>query len=170
MDNENFILDLLKKLVENEIDFVVCGGIACVLQGCERTTFDLDIAVSFENENIERLVRFFKENSVFIPRIPEPIEKLKDKAIREKWIKEKNALVYTLITKDGMFQIDIFLWYPIDFETLKRNADIFKIEDVEIKVSSKEDLLKAKEMITPLRDKDLLDIKELKRMIDEEKD
>ncbi len=170
MDNENFILDLLKKLVMNEVDFVVCGGIACVLQGCERTTFDLDIAVSFENENIERLVSFFKENSVFIPRIPEPIEKLKDKATREKWIKEKNALVYTLITKDGMFQIDIFLWYPIDFETLKRNADVFKIEGIEIKVSSKEDLIKAKEMINPLRDKDLLDIKELKRIIDEEKD
>ncbi|MCX7726058.1 MAG: hypothetical protein N2053_04335 [Chitinispirillaceae bacterium] len=72
-----------------------------------------------------------------------------------------------MITKDGMFQVDIFLQYPIDFTTLKKNADIFKIGDVEVKISSKEDLIKAKEVINPIREKDLWDIKELKRLINE---
>ncbi|MCX7726059.1 MAG: hypothetical protein N2053_04340 [Chitinispirillaceae bacterium] len=77
MENENFLLNFLKELVLKDIDFVVCSGIACVLHGSERTTFDLDIAVSFEKENIEKIINFFKENSNFIPRIPEPIEKLR---------------------------------------------------------------------------------------------
>ncbi|MGC8765488.1 MAG: hypothetical protein ACP5QT_06350 [Brevinematia bacterium] len=124
--SENFILSLLKDLTLSNIDFVVCGGIAWVLQGCERTTFDLDIAVSFEVENLRKIVKFFKENPDFVPRIPEPIEKLMDENAGDNWIKKKNAFLYTLVTKDGMFQVNIFLQYPLDFKTLKDNADIFK--------------------------------------------
>lgn len=166
MDN-NFILDFIKKLVINKIDFVICGGIACILQGCERATLDLDIAISFDPENIENFINLIKNNTNLKPRIPEPIENLKNIEIRNKWIYEKNALVYTLISNDGIFQVDIFLNYPIDYNTLKSNADIFEIDGFEFRVSSKNDLILAKENIPNLRDKDLQDIKELKRLLNE---
>lgn len=53
---KNFIFEFIKLLVSQNIDFVICGGIACILQGCERTTLDLDINVNLIEKNIEKLI------------------------------------------------------------------------------------------------------------------
>jgi hypothetical protein len=42
---KNFLFDVISELKENEVDFVICGDVACVLQGCERTTFDIDLNI-----------------------------------------------------------------------------------------------------------------------------
>ena len=100
-----------------------------------------------------------------IPRIPEPLENLIDEKRRKYWIEHKNAMIYTVLSKNGMLQVDIFLTYPIDFNDLKKNADDFMIDGYNISVSSKADLIKAKESIIPLRQKDKEDIKKLKELI-----
>ena len=41
--NNDKLFELMKALSESGVKFVVCGGVACVLQGVERATFDLDI-------------------------------------------------------------------------------------------------------------------------------
>ncbi|OHD09730.1 MAG: hypothetical protein A2086_04115 [Spirochaetes bacterium GWD1_27_9] len=163
---KNFIFDFIKKLSENNIDYVICGGVACILQGCERTTFDLDINIFMSDKNLEKLVKLLKKLK-FIPRIPEPMENLLKSEIRETWIKEKNALVYTVISNTGLFQVDIFLTYPIDYETLKRNANILEIDNIKLFVSSKNDLITAKKCVNPLRDKDIEDIKTLEKLLNE---
>lgn len=48
---------LLRILSEGGLDFVVIGGVAAVLHGASRVTVDLDICTSFDDANIERLVR-----------------------------------------------------------------------------------------------------------------
>ena len=37
------LFSLLKELAGVSVHYVVCGGVACVLQGVERSTYDLDI-------------------------------------------------------------------------------------------------------------------------------
>ncbi|HEY5122111.1 MAG TPA: hypothetical protein VIK14_00085 [Ignavibacteria bacterium] len=165
--NDN-LFNLLKELSKANIKYVVCGGVACVLQGVERATFDLDIAFSFTKEDLDKLLKI-TEKFKLIPRIPEPVKNLYDEEKREKWVREKGALVYTFFSSSGPLQIDIFLSYPISFQELFVNADIIKVEGLEVYVSSKEDLLKAKKKIIPLRDKDKIDIKELKKLIGEKK-
>lgn len=48
---------LLRRLVEEGVDFVLVGGLAAVTQGAPITTFDVDIVHERSEENIERLLR-----------------------------------------------------------------------------------------------------------------
>ncbi|HOV14225.1 MAG TPA: hypothetical protein PK771_08075 [Spirochaetota bacterium] len=157
---KNILFDIISKLTDENIDFVICGGVACFLQGCERTTYDLDINLSMEENNIEKTISLFKKLG-FTARIPEPMENLKNEIKRKEWVEKKGALVYTVNEPKGLFQIDIFLTYPISYEELKRNADVFDIDNKNILVSSAKDLIIAKKSINPLRDKDIFDLKQL---------
>lgn len=53
--------DILRRLSANEVEFVVVGMAAGVLQGVPVTTFDLDIVHHRTPENIERLLRVLQE-------------------------------------------------------------------------------------------------------------
>jgi hypothetical protein len=70
---ENFLLGIIKALCKAGVEFVICGGIACILQGCDRTTFDLDINLIFDKENLGRFIGACKELAL-TPRIPLPME------------------------------------------------------------------------------------------------
>lgn len=48
--------EVLRRLVAHDVEFIVVGGIAAVLQGASITTFDLDIVARRTPGNIERLV------------------------------------------------------------------------------------------------------------------
>jgi hypothetical protein len=48
-------LELLRALAKHGVEFVVVGGVAAQIHGWEGATADLDIAVSREEFNIERL-------------------------------------------------------------------------------------------------------------------
>lgn len=159
------IFRLIRVLTDNDVKFVICGGVACFLHGVERLTIDLDISISMSAENVNNLSAAAKELGL-IPRVPEPVMNLLDAEKREKWIKEKNALVYTLISGDSLDQIDIFLRYPKTFEELYQNADIINIKGIDVAISSKEDLIFAKSLVKPLRYKDEWDIHYLKNIID----
>ncbi len=163
-----FLYDILLELAKENVDFVICGGLALVLQGGERTTYDVDINISVEKSNLERAIEIFKREG-YAPRIPEPIESLLDEKKRQSWVKEKDAIVYTVVSKTGQVQVDIFLTYPIEYNALKKNADLFEIDGYSVPVSSKKDLIKAKEAITPLREKDRFDIRILEELINNER-
>lgn len=162
---QNHIFEILKDLSDNDVDYVICGGIACVLQGCERTTFDLDLNIFLDDQkNLERAISVFIKNK-FVPRIPEPIQNLLNPENRRKWREEKNALVYTVQSAEGMIQVDIFLSYPIAYPELKKNSDVFEFGGCSFFVSSREDLVRAKQAVCPVRQKDIDDIKNLEMLI-----
>ena len=46
---------LLESLVEGDVDFIVVGGVAAVLEGAPVSTFDLDIVYSLDEQNMIRL-------------------------------------------------------------------------------------------------------------------
>ena len=155
------LLELLTDLSKANVKFVVCGGVACFLQGVERVTYDLDVSVSFDKDNLQRLIDVTK-NYGLIPRVPEPAENLLDENKRNDWINKKGALVFTFTSNKSIIQLDIFLKYPKSYEELVKNADIINISGVKVKVSSIDDLIFAKEYIVPLRDKDSFDIQQLR--------
>jgi len=160
------LFNLIKELSKADIKYIVCGGVACVLQGVERATYDLDISVSFEENNLRKLIEVMK-NSKLIPRIPEPVENLLDENKRKEWFEKKGALVYTFLSGKTPLQLDVFLNYPRTYDELFKNSDELEIDKVKFRVSSIEDLLFVKRMIDPARDKDLTDIKELEKIYGE---
>ena len=49
------LLDILKRLTENHVSFVVIGGFAATVYGCSIMTEDMDICCDFSPENLLRL-------------------------------------------------------------------------------------------------------------------
>jgi hypothetical protein len=47
--------ELLKRLVDHQVRFVVIGGVALIARGIQRSTEDLDIAYARDRDNLERL-------------------------------------------------------------------------------------------------------------------
>lgn len=160
------LFELIKELSKGEVKYIICGGVACVLQGVERATYDLDIAVSFEKKNLQKIIEVIKKFGL-IPRIPEPVENLFDENKRKEWLEKKGALVYTFISDNSPLQLDIFLSYPKSYEELFEKSDELEIDGIKFKVSSVEDLLFVKKLIAEARDKDIIDITELERIYEQ---
>jgi predicted nucleotidyltransferase len=49
-------LELLKRLNEHQVEFVLIGGLAAVLHGSQTITRDIDVCVPFNVENMTRLL------------------------------------------------------------------------------------------------------------------
>lgn len=154
------LFELLKELAKAEVKYVICGGVACVLHGVERATYDIDLSVSFDKSNLEKIIVVTKKFNLK-SRIPEPVENLFDEKKRKYWFEQKGALVYTFVSDNSPLQLDILLSYPKSFDELLENSEEMNIDNVKVRVSSIRDLLFVKKLIEPLRDKDILDIKEL---------
>src|SRR5690606_28653839 len=146
------------------VAFVVCGGVACVLQGVARATHDLDLSLALDDENLARFVPVARALGLR-PRIPEPLDALLDPARRRARTEEKQALVYTLLSPDGAFWVDVFLRYPVPWDELVAGADTMQSDGRPVRVSSKEHLLVAKRAVQPPRRRDLRDIEDLEELL-----
>jgi len=51
---ENNLKEMLVTLADADMEFVVGGGVACVLHGVEPVTLDLDVAVQLNAPNLDR--------------------------------------------------------------------------------------------------------------------
>jgi hypothetical protein len=56
---------ILEGLIEADVDFILVGGLAAVVQGAPITTMDVDIVHYQSPENIAKLLAFLKSNDAF---------------------------------------------------------------------------------------------------------
>jgi hypothetical protein len=159
------VSDVLRVLTEFGVDFVVCGGVACIMHGVNRTTAAIDRALAMNDDNLRRFINAVRTLGMQ-PRIPEPLDALLDARKRSEWIEKKNALVYTVVSAHHPRQIDVFLEYPIAFDHLKRDANVMQGGDVRVLVSSKAHLIAAKRQAG--REQDLRDIHDLEGLLRDE--
>jgi len=163
---ENYLKEMLVTLAECEVQFVVGGGVACVLHGVERVTLDLDVAVQMGADNLHRLTEAV-ERLKLQPRVPVSLADIGDPEFVRSMVVEKGALVFSLADFDRPLRhLDIFLDPNLSFERLGEGASSFDIGGVKIRVVSKQLLMKIKNEIKPLRPKDVLDLQELARLTD----
>ncbi len=52
---------LLQRLLENDIEFVLVGGLAATMYGASTVTYDVDVCFEFAPENIEKLLAAFND-------------------------------------------------------------------------------------------------------------
>lgn len=166
----NHLKEIITTLAENEVKFIICGGVALVLHGVERMTMDLDISIDLTDKNIQKFLNVMKALNLE-PRAPVPADSLLDPEKRKLMINEKNALVFTFIdSKNPYKQVDVFLADNLSYDFLKDDVDKINISDYNIELISKKGLLKMKKDINPRRDKDDYDIKFLEKMIKKQLD
>lgn len=60
----NRLQDVFASLNENEVKYLILGGIAAVLHGVPRAKFDMDIIVEPTMHNADRLLRAFQQASM----------------------------------------------------------------------------------------------------------
>ena len=60
----NLLQDVFKYFQLHKVKYVVIGGIASILYGVPRTTFDLDILIEATPENAKHLLEALKEASI----------------------------------------------------------------------------------------------------------
>jgi hypothetical protein len=150
------------------VEFVVGGGVACVLHGVERVTLDLDVAVQMNTPNLDRLIRAVEKLNLH-PRVPVSLADIGDPDFVRSMVTEKGALVFSLVDfNHPLRHLDIFLSPALSFDRLTKGANWFDIGGGKVRVASKELLIQIKNEIMPLRPKDVLDVQELSRLIEEE--
>lgn len=151
--------DVLRELAQTGVRFVVVGGVAAVMQGVERVTYDLDLVIELTRESclavIERLLAIG-----YRARIPVDPRGFADPELRESWIREKGMVVFSFWdTTHQRAQVDIFVRYPLDFEALWQQAVRVDIDGADVRLASPAHLVTMKREAG--RPKDIEDIRAL---------
>jgi hypothetical protein len=62
--------DLLRRFHHHNVNFVIVGGVAAVIHGSARLTFDLDIVYDRDSSNLERLTVALADVSPYLRGVP----------------------------------------------------------------------------------------------------
>lgn len=166
----NYYAEMLIALSIAKVNFIVAGGVACVLHGVERVTMDLDLAVEMTDENLARFVEVAEKLNLK-PRVPVPLQFLSDERNRRQMVEEKNALVFSVVDPQiPMKHIDIFLTAENSYGSLMEDCDIIKLGTHDIRIASKDRIIEMKLRVLPPRPKDTFDIAELQKLKAEQND
>ena len=151
-------LEILNKLHDHHVDFVIVGGVAASLHGSPRVTFDLDVVPSLAPESWMAVVDMLWSLGAR-PRIPEPLERIRDVEQVRRWQQEKGMLALNFRTPDGSTEVDLLVSESDRISDLLQRAVKIVIEGRTFFVASIDDLIAMKQQAG--RPQDLLDIAQL---------
>ena len=155
-------------MTENQVRYLVVGGMAVVFSGYHRLTLDLYILPDLRKENLEKMVTIMGRLG-YQPRVPVDPKALLAEEERQRWKEEKGAKVFTYINpKDPFEKVDVLIYNSIPFDEAFDRKQVITVNKVPIYVASLEDLIAMKKEAG--RAKDLYDIKVLERMKQERED
>jgi len=145
--------EILRRLVERGVDFVVIGGIAAVLQGSPRNTFDLDICFATDDANLAALADILTGLGARLKGVDDDVPFVPD----ARTLRQIDLL--TLVTSLG--ELDVLAHPPgaPSYRDLRQNADRYDLGEFNVSVASLDDLIAMKQAAG--RPKDLLDVEEL---------
>ncbi len=137
--------EFLRLLHDHDVDYLLVGGFAVALHGYARTTADIDVWVSRNRENAERIVACLKEFGFDLPELTPDVFLEPDRVVRM-----GNAPVRIEILTD----ID-----GVVFDECRPRAIVHDLEGDDVRVISLEDLKRNKRACG--RPKDLDDLSHL---------
>jgi predicted nucleotidyltransferase len=146
--------EILQRLTARGVDFVVVGGIAAVLHGSARNTFDLDICFATDRANLDALGDVLVGLDARLRGVADEVPFVPDGETLRK------VELLTLSTSAG--NLDLLAVPPgaPPYQRLRRNAARFDLGGFTVNVASIDDLVAMK--TTAGRPKDQQDVAELK--------
>jgi hypothetical protein len=125
----NRLKDVFRCLEERKVRYLVIGGIATVLHGVPRATFDLDILIDPTEENARRLLDAILDAGLATAADTTPAE----------------ILDYEITVFEDLVRVDVQTETPgIEFEPSWQRRATLEYRDQEVQVVSREDLIRAK--------------------------
>jgi hypothetical protein len=142
LESRRFLpLEMLRTLSQHGVDFVLIGGYAAVLHGSTLFTNDADICPDPHPDNLDRLADALKEMDARIRTHAEP-EGVKFAADRH--FLARMAMV-NLVTRYGDFDISFRPAASDGYQDLARNAVVYDLDGLQVKVASLDDVIRSKE-------------------------
>jgi hypothetical protein len=158
--NDDF-RDLLMRLIETKVDFVLVGGFAGVVHGCSCVTQDIDICCDFSPENLLALQKAVSNLH--------PVHRMTPGRKRLNLMEQTCSQFKNLYLDTDIGQLDClsFIDGLGDYQTVKQASELIKIEDLPLRILSLDGLIKAKKAMNRPRDRQVIfeleAIKKLKR-------
>ncbi len=148
---------IVRALAQRGVDFVVIGGIAAVLHGSPRNTFDLDVTFAVDPANLDSLGAVLVALGARLRGVPDDVPFVPDgRTLR-------GVDVLTLTTELGSLDVLARPAGAPPFATLRQRADRYDIGGTVVRVASIPDLIAMKRAAG--RPKDLADIAELEAIL-----
>jgi len=153
------IAEVLKR---HDVDYVVIGGLAVVLQGGETTTHDVDLAFDRSRQNLDRLADALTELSAKPKRWKAGSFRLKTADLAANWLH--------LESDSG--DIDLIADTPgVSYQSIKEGCEKFELDHVTILVASVAELIEMKRRAGRPKDKlHLAELEDLLRLQNETRD
>ena len=107
-------VELIESLIDRGVRFIVVGGVAVVLHGVPRATFDLDLLLDLETTNVRTFVDIMLAHGL-APRAPVDPYELANPVTRAQWVSEKHLRAFSFFEPRGG-AVDVLLSAPIDYD------------------------------------------------------
>jgi predicted nucleotidyltransferase len=151
--------NLLERLVEAGVDFVIIGGFAGVVYGCTYITQDIDICCDFSSDN---LLLLQKGLSNLHPVHRQTSKRKKLELTQENCGDYKNLYLDTDI---GQLDCLSFIDGVGDYRKVKEESKVIEIEDIRLRVLNLDALIKSKKAMNRPRDKEaVLQLEAIKKL------
>lgn len=156
--------EIVSALKRHNARFLIAGDLAVAAHGYGRVTFDLDLVLQLEPENVRRAVSAL-ESLGYRPVATVSAQELADPVKRDTWIREKNMVVFSLRSEQHReTPIDIFVTEPFDFDIEYDRALVGDIlAGVQARFVCLETLIRMK--VGTGRDKDREDVRQLRMIL-----
>ena len=135
------LIQLLTSLCTSEVDFIIVGGLAAVLNGAPIQTYDLDVVYSRQEANVELLLKLLPElDAIF--RI-QPHRKLRPNATHLSGHGQMN-----LITRFGPFDLLATVGNRLYYDDLLPDSELLDLgENLKVRVLKLETIIALKEQL-----------------------
>jgi len=155
---------IFKELNTQKIDYLVVGGLAVNFHGVPRMTYDIDLMILLQQENISKFVTKLTDWG-YRPKIPVNPMDIADEAKRKSWVQEKRMKAINFYSETlPIGEIDIIFDSLIPYDELKSRAVLIEIGSEKIPTVSIHDLIKLKQ--NSGRKQDLADVEYLKIILE----
>ena len=152
--------EIVRALDVAKVRYLVVGGLAVIAHGYGRTTYDVDLVIQLEPDNIRKAFAAL-QNIDYHPSVPITAAQFSDPALRESWQLEKGMLVLKFWSDQHKeTRLDVFVSEPFPFEEeLRHVVPRQVVPGLLAPVVGLDTLLEMKRVAN--RPKDLADIDEL---------
>jgi hypothetical protein len=156
---------IMRALNEAQARYLIVGGLAVAAHGYGRVTFDIDLVVQLQPDNVRRAMSAL-ESEGYRPLVPVPALDFADAANRETWIRDKRMVVFQLHSdRHPETRIDLFVAEPFDFDHEYDNALVGEIlPGLYARFVRIETLIRMKEAAG--REKDREDVRQLRSLLE----
>lgn len=144
---------LLRRLVLADVDFVVVGGVAVIVQASPRFTKDLDVCYATEQANLDRLGGALTDLGARLRGVEEDLPFVPDA------LTLRHTQMLTLTTLDGDLDLLVDPDGSPGYATLRRNASRVELDGITVLVASIDDMIAMKRAAG--RPQDLVDLESL---------